>query len=187
MIIERLSALDPRQRKLAAIGLVFIVSAVLSIYLVLPQVKSYLAKSASRQALLGIATSGAALPQEIAARTEAITRLSQRLHGDSANLPLRQMESFLIGRLQKISWDHDIELLSVRPGSGENVDDFQEILFSVELEGGYSSLYRWLWAVRQELGFVVIKDYSLDRVGEETRDPALRAKLTIASYRMNQG
>ena len=186
MNLQNLTALDERQRKLITLGVVGIVAAALCVYVIVPQVKSYRSKSASRAALVGIAASGSELPQQIEARMDAIADLSRLLHGDSANLPQRQMESFVIGRLQKISWNHDVELISVRPGEGQQVEDFREILFRVELEGGYMHLHRWLQEIRRELGFVVIKEFSLDRVDQSSVDPRLRAILTIASYRMTK-
>lgn len=184
MSLQQLAYLDARQRRLVTLGVVGIVLAALCVYVILPQVKSFRTKSASRSALIGIANGGSELAQEIEQRMNTIAELSKLLHGDSANLPLRQMESFVIGRLQKISWDHNIELLSVRPGEGQQVEEFREINFRVELEGGYENLYGWLRAIQQELGFVVIKEFGLGRIDQASRNPPLRATLTIASYRM---
>lgn len=185
MNLEKLAHLDARQRRLISLGVIGIVIAAICVYIVLPQAKTFRSKSASREALISLATGGSELAHEIELRMNTIAELSKLLHGDSANLPLRQMESFVIGRLQKISWDHNIELLSVRPGEGQQVAEFREINFRVELEGGYANLHRWLRAIQQELGFVVIKEFALRRVNQESIDPPLRATLTIASYRMS--
>ncbi len=184
MNLQKLMQMDSRQRNMIAIGLIGIVVAAMSVYVVVPEIKDFRSKSASRTALMVATANGRGLPQQIDARLQAIEQLSQKLHGDSVNLPPRQMEAFVIGRLQKISWDYDIELISVKPGEGEQVAEFREILFEIQLEGGYAPVHRWLWAVRQELGFVVIKEFSLVRTDQSALDPQLRAILTIASYRM---
>ncbi|MDH3589673.1 MAG: hypothetical protein OEQ74_09735 [Gammaproteobacteria bacterium] len=184
MSLQTLTQMDARRRNLIALGLIGILVTGMLVYVVLPEIKEFHNKSTSRSALIGIATDGNDLLQQIDSRMQAIDELTQRLHGDSANLPPRQMESFVIGRLQKISWDNNIELISVRPGEGERVAEFREMLFKVELEGGYIPVHRWLWAVRKELGFVVIKEFSLVRADQSPVDPRLQATLTLASYRM---
>lgn len=184
MSLEGLTRLTPEQRRLASLGVIAIVAAVMLVYYVVPQVKSYRGKAASRAALVALGSEDTDLLQQIESRLDEIDRLSRRLHGDSAHLPLQQMESFVIGRLQKISWKHGIELISVRPGEGAEVEQFREILFTVELEGGYLPVHRWLSSVREELGFVVIKEFTLVRSDDSPVDPRLRATLTMASYRM---
>jgi len=179
-----LSQLPARQRRLLSLGVIVLVTVAMLVYFVLPQIKNYRSKAISRASLADISSEDAVLLQQIESRMEDIERLSRLLHGDSAHLPLQQMESFVIGRLQKISWDHGIELISVRPGEGAQIDRFREILFTVELEGSYAPLHRWLSAVRQELGFVVIKEFALVRRDQSPVDPRLRATLTMASYRM---
>jgi hypothetical protein len=57
------------------------------------------------------------------------------------------------------------------------------MLFNVELLGEYDDLYRWLWDVRNELGYVVIKEYSLTRRDNDDAEPMLLANLSLASYR----
>lgn len=184
MSLRALSKIESRQRNLLALGLFGVLLAAMLVYVVVPEAKRYKASTASRTAMIGAATTGSDLVQQIDARMQSIAELSRRLHGDSANLPLREMESFVIGRLQKISWHHDIELIGVQPGAGEQVQQFREILFRVELEGKYDAVHKWLWEVRNQLGFVVIKEFSLARGDANPTDPRLRATLTMASYRM---
>ena len=103
-----------------------------------------------------------------------------------ANLPVRQVEAYIIGRLQEVSWDSGVELVSVEPAMGQQVQVFQELLFNVELVGEYHDLYAWLWDVRNELGYVVVKEYSVSRQDNEDEEPALSARLSLASYRTIQ-
>ena len=112
-----------------------------------------------------------------------IQDLRFRLHGDMANLPVRQVEAYIIGRLQRVSWNNNVELVSVEPATGERVQIFQEILFNVELVGEYDDLYHWLWEARNDLGYVVVKQYGLKRQNDDDEEPLLVAELSLASYR----
>ena len=100
-----------------------------------------------------------------------------------ANLPVKQVEAYIIGRLQRISWNNDVELVSVEPSTGDRVQIFQEILFNVQLVGEYEDLYAWLWEARSDLGYVVVKEYGLTRHNSDDREPLLAADLSLASYR----
>ena len=107
-----------------------------------------------------------------------VAKLSRELHGDMASLPERQMESFVIGRLQKVSWTTDVELISVEPGRGSQVQNFRESLFEVKLNAHYHDFFAWLQIVNDELGYVVVKKFDIR--------PNERNSLTLVSYRMEQ-
>ncbi len=100
-----------------------------------------------------------------------------------ANLPLKQVESYVIGKLQKISWRNDVDLVSVRPATGERVQIFDEVLFNIELIGEYDDIYRWLWDAKNELGFVVVKEYAMRRRDNIDDNPRLLTTVSLASYR----
>jgi hypothetical protein len=103
-----------------------------------------------------------------------------------ANLPLKQVESYVIGRLQKISWRNDVDLVSVEPALGQQVQIFSEMLFNIELIGEYDDIYRWLWDAKNELGFVVVKEYAMSRRDNVDDNPKLLAEVSLASYRAKQ-
>ena len=63
------------------------------------------------------------------------------------------------------------------------IEGFTEMLFEVELAGHYGEIFSWLRDVRGDLGFVVIKQFSLERRDQALRDPLLTARLELASYR----
>ncbi len=123
------------------------------------------------------------LDQQLIARQATIDELKFRLHGDMANLPLKQVESYVIGKLQKISWRNDVDLVSVRPATGERVQIFDEVLFNIELIGEYDDIYRWLWDAKNELGFVVVKEYAMRRRDNVDDNPRLLTTVSLASYR----
>ena len=182
-MLDLLQQIDMRQFRLALGGIAVVLIAIVSVYAVVPQVRDFRAASASVAVLEEVAEDGSELEAKLQERGATIGELKQRLHGDMANLPANEMEAYIIGRLQRISWNNDVDLVGVQPMQGEMVQIFREILFNVQLVGEYADLYQWLWEARSELGFVVIKEYELSRQDNEDEAPRLLAKLSMASYR----
>lgn len=180
---DYLEKISLRELRLLLLGLAVIVLAAVVVGLVVPRAKAL--QSATREVSLleDAASDGAELERHLEEQHARIEDLKYRLHGDMANLPARQVEAFVIGRLQRVSWDNDVELVSVEPALGERVQIFQEMLFNVELAGQYADLYRWMLDARRELGYVVVKEYSLARRDNNDEEPQLLAQLSLASYR----
>lgn len=156
-------------------------------YLLMPQVKQYRKLNDSYQILQRAAGSSTGLQQQLDKTREAVDKLSYKLHGDMAGLPENQMESYIIGRLQKISWAADVELASVTPGKGRKVQMFQETLFDVNINASYFSFFKWLQTINHELGYVVVKKFEINpQVNQGEIDPKLSISLTLVSYRMEQ-
>ena len=179
-----LNNLDARQLRLIAFGGWVLLAAALFAYLLLPQIKTYRTAADNRQVLRKAAQAGEAVSAQLASLNLEIEALQRRLHGDTANLPEKQLESFVIGRLQNISWTNRVELVAVEPRMGEAVQMFRENLFEIELMGSYRGLFKWLADVSDELGFVVIKEYEMRPAEEAAADPRLHVELTLASYRV---
>ncbi len=180
---DLLAKISLRELLLLMIGVGSIVTSVLFLSLVLPQLKALLAVNETISILAEATVDGDVLGNRLNKRRATIDDMRYRLHGDMADLPAKQVEAFIIGRLQKLSWSNQVELVSVEPTVGERVDVFQETLFNVRLVGRYLDLYRWLWEARTELGFVVVKQFDLSRANNEDNDPLLVANLSLASYR----
>ncbi len=180
---ELLQKFSLRELRLVLLGLGAVVTAAAVMSLVVPKAKTLAAAKNEVAVLEGAAVDGAELDQHLTNQYARLDELKYQLHGDMADLPARQVESYIIGRLQRISWSNDIELVSVEPAIGERVQIFQEMLFNVQLSGQYSDLYRWVWDARNELGFVVVKEYRLTRQDNEDDSPSLMAELSLASYR----
>lgn len=164
---------------------VFLVSTVMMMYLLWPQFKEFRKLNDSYQILEGAAGSSSGLEQQLQTTGKEVKDLSYQLHGDMAELPDNQMESYIIGRLQKISWQSDVELASVIPGKGERVQMFQETLFDVNINAQYFNFFDWLQAINDELGYVVVKKFEI--VPQQNRgneNPQLSIRLTLVSYRM---
>ena len=186
MFQQFVDRLDARQLRLLIGGGLLLLIALLFSYILLPQMKAYQKALTSKTMLLNIASQGQAVSlqlQDMAAEVEA---LKKELHGDMANLPEKQLEAFVIGRLQTISWRNNVELLSIEPQAGETVQVFSESLFKVELAGNYFELFDWLGEINEQLGFVVIKEYQMQPIENVAENPRLTVNLTIASYRVTQ-
>ena len=180
---ELLKKISVRELRLLMLGVGATIMALLVTALVVPNMKSMQSVRKEIELLEATARDGRELEQQLEQQHESIAELRYQLDGDMANLPVRQVEAYIIGRLQRVSWDNDVELLSVEPATGERIKIFQELVFNVQLAGHYEDLYRWLLEMREDLGYVVVKEYRLARAGTEDDDPRLLASLSLASYR----
>jgi hypothetical protein len=177
--------LDARQQKLAVAGALALLAATLFTYALLPQIKLYRAAHESIAVLEAALEQGQDVGSQLRLLTAEVEGLERQLHGDMANLPEQQLEAFVIGRLQSVSWRNNVELVSIEPRAGEHVHMFSESLFRVALTGRYTDLYAWLVDTNAELGFIVIKEYEMRPLEDVAGDPLLTVGLTIASYRLN--
>ena len=180
---DYLQKISLRELRLLLLGLAAILLAAAVVGLVAPSAKALQSATREVTVLEEAAQDGAELDRHLQEQHARIEDLKYRLHGDMANLPARQVEAYVIGRLQRVSWNNEVELVSVQPALGERVQIFQEMLFNVELAGHYGDLYSWMLDARKELGYVVVKEYSLARRDNNDEEPQLLAQLSLASYR----
>ena len=178
-----LKQLEPRTAIMLMIAAVLLVATALGTYVIWPEVKEYRASLVTHNVLDQIARNGSTLEAQIAVLDKEVETLGHELHGDLARMPDNQMEAFIIGRLQGISWRNNIELQSVKPGKGNIVKVFEEVVFSVEITGDYFDIHAWLQDLGEELGFIVVQRFSIRPVGTDKAEPQLKADLTIVSYR----
>lgn len=176
---------EPRTFAMMLIAVVLLVGAVEGTYLLWPQLKNYRALNSEYQLLDSAMISGESLAVQLTRVDEEVKKLSRQLHGDMAQLPVKQMESFVIGRLQKVSWATKIELVSVQPGEGKQVQNFRETLFEVKLLAGFHNFFEWLQIVNEELGYIVVNKFEISpKDSGMVKDPKLDISLTLVSYRM---
>ena len=179
-----LAKFEDRQLKLLAVcGVILLLGAAFA-YGFLPKVNELRGLLESREVLAQVSATDTGAEGEITRLNDAIESLRTRLQGDMANLPLREMESFILGRLQTISWRNNMTLVGVEPTMGETVEMYREVLFRVELTGDYFSLLEWLGDVSSELGFVVIKEFQLGVAQADPQAPVLTTRLLLAAYRV---
>ncbi len=113
-----------------------------------------------------------------------VAQLESSLLGDLQMIPTRELESHIIEALQNSAWRSNVELVSVEPLEKPDGLPYEEIAFRLEVQGHYFELDRWLEEVREQLGYVVFKEYAvkLQQVGGD--DPLLHARLLLSAYRM---
>lgn len=183
MMREQLAEVD-RNSFLLIVGLVAVLLVAVSVtYFLLPAYKDY-REMASSYAMLDSAMSGGEkLEDRLSAMTSDIERNEKALNGDVSNLPFKQFESHVIGQLQSLAWQNHLVLAGVRPGKGENIDQFQEVIFDVTLLGEYFDIYRMLDSFDKKLGFVVIKKLKVNSAGLRDKKNFLSVEMTVASYR----
>jgi hypothetical protein len=183
MMQALLQKISLRELRLLIAGLGAVVTAAICVSLVVPATKELRSANAEVDLLEDAARDGPELERLIGDKLTRIDVMRKELYGDMADLPMREVEAYVIGRLQRVSWNNNIELVSVEPATGDRIQVFQELLFNVELAGQYEDLYRWLLEARRELGYLVVKEYELRRNDIADESPMLLAALSLASYR----
>ena len=181
-----MAQIESRNLKIILGLLVFVIVAALHSFLIWPNFKEYRQLKQSHHLLQSAVSNDSNLQQDLDKITAQVQALKKRLHGDMANLPQKQFESYIIGQLQSIAWNNGVELIGVKPKKGERVDQFREILFDIDIRGDYFHIFDLLSEVGDTLGFVVIKRCSMkpDNATKGSGSPSLQVKVTIASYRI---
>ena len=165
---------------------VLAVTTLMFTFLVLPPLKTYLQVSKSEASLNNVVIGGENLNNQLNQFRSDIDVLERRLHGDMASLPEKEIEAHIVGKLQQISWQNNVQLVGVEPSAGDTVESFHEILFRVTLAGDYQDLYQWLREVSDELGFVLIKQYEMRTLDNAAKNPLLSVNLTMSTYRASR-
>jgi Tfp pilus assembly protein PilO len=114
---------------------------------------------------------------------KTISELQLQLHGEAGNMPVNEMESYLVGRLQRLAWDAGIELVGVRPGTAKRIMEFEEISFEVDVTGEYKNLYQWLDNMGNALGFMLVTNYEISLSSRQRSETELNMHVTIVFYR----
>ena len=118
-----------REFRMLLLGAGLVITSVAVTAALLPGAKAYRA-AGNAVAVLEVANENQAdLEQQLQERRTKIDELKFRLHGDMANLPPKEIESYVIGRLQKISWSNNVDLISIQPAAGTTGTDIQRDAF----------------------------------------------------------
>lgn len=179
---------EPRSLKFILLATGLLVAVAISLYMVKPKYLSYQDKSMSFNMLQSQIDDQAQLQDFIEAERQKIKTLQLQLHGEAGDLPVNEIEAYLVGRLQGLAWDAGIELSGVRPGEAKRIMEFEEISFNVDVSGEYRNLYEWLSKIGDSLGFMLVSNYEIRlagrqaaRAGEQTN---LMMQVTIVFYRV---
>lgn len=179
-----LAQIERKNLKIILALLFFLVAAALHSYLFWPHFKEYRQLKQSHNLLQSAVSNNSNLQQDLDNIGVQIQDLKKRLHGDMANLPQKQFESYIIGQLQHIAWKNSVELAGVKPKKGKRVDQFREILFDIDIRGDYFHIFDLLSDIGDALGFVVIKRCSMKPDHSIKDKQTLLVEVSIASYRI---
>ena len=119
----------------------------------------------------------------LAGLRQEVEELQQRLYGGPSSVPLREMESYVIQTLDRISVRHGVELVGVRPLAIGEVLMFDELPYDVEVTGSYMRLWDWLQDMEAELRPMVVNSYELERRSDAT---PVGMKLRLVAYRARE-
>jgi len=153
------------------------------LYVIKPGLGNYRQTQQTLSLLQDELSFGVTVPEQLTATQNTVQQLEQQLMGSAPNMPINQKTAFVIGRLDAISSQHQVHLHSVKPGEVASIAMFQELPFNIELGGSYFKLVDWLQQVEQDLGPIVVKEFTLrpNPVGND-----LIMKLTLVAYLFNQ-
>lgn len=183
MIKELLKDFDPRLLSITLAAIIVLLSFAMIVYGIKPQYDTLVDNKQSLELLQTRMDDQRQLQQMIAQQQRDIETLQHELNGESGNLPINEMESYLIGRLQNLCWEADIQLISVRPGNNKRVIDFDEISFEVSVLGEYKKLYQWLNKLSENLGFVMVSQHKISTARQRDNNN-LNMDMTIVFYRV---
>ena len=152
------------------------------LYLLKPSLAQYreLADGSSPSAIADAEKRAAENESAIAAIGREVEALREQLYGSSSALPLEQIESFVIDRLDRLSVPRGVQLVSVTPGQPGEVLMFDELPYDVDVRGDYFALHEWLRAAEDDLRPMVVKRFEMST---DPRDEAVAMKLRLVSYR----
>ncbi len=183
MIREQLTAIEPSSLRMILAMTAVVVLTGIALYLIKPQYLDFRDRRVTYQMLHSQIDDQAQLQRAIDLERERIRDLQLQLHGEAGSLPVNEMESYLVGRLQGLAWDAGIELVGVRPGTAKRIMEFEEISFEVEVKGEYKNLYRWLDSIGDALGFMLVTNYEIRLSNRKATSPELNMHVTIVFYR----
>lgn len=163
--------------------LVLLITAI-GLYGIKPAYKNWSDTSNSYEVLSGALTVDVDLTADIDSMENNRDRIAKLLESDSASLQYKQVESHVIGKLQKLAWDNNLRLAGVKPDMGRKIGEFRELLFSVGLSGDYFDIYNMLHELKENLAFVVVQEMRMKPESRNSEDQLLDIEMTIASYRV---
>ncbi|WP_372779966.1 type 4a pilus biogenesis protein PilO [Litorivivens sp.] len=178
--------LNPDTLRWLLMGLLLLLVAASGVYLVKPKVVDLRSLLQQNAGLSQAIAYGPELQAQIEQRYQTMAELETKLFGSAGAVAANQIERHVVGELQKISWQQGVTLKGVKPLASKPIHIFNEIPFEVELRGDYFSLFAWLQAVNQQLGFVVVDQLEITAGNRSASDPNLDMTLRMANYRVAQ-
>ena len=183
MIQHSLADVEPGSLRLIVSVISVLVATFMALYVIKPQYISFNDKSVSFEMLQSQIDDQAQLQQVIDQERRKIKDLQVQLHGEAGDMPVNEMEAYLVGRLQGLAWDAGIELAGVRPGQAKRIMGFEEISFKVDVNGEYKNLHEWLNRIGEKLGFMLVSNYEISLAGRQSEQTKLIMHVTMVFYR----
>ena len=171
--------INPRSLILLLVSIILLTLTAAYFYLFKSQLVTYQQKQCTLQLLQEESSRGTPIDTEIVKIKSDIESLNQRLRGSGPRLPVNQMIPYVIGRLDLIADNHDVKLISVKPGDSMEILMFKEIPFHIEINGSYFDLFSWLHETETELGPMIVKQFTI-----KLRPPSneLTMNLVMVAY-----
>ncbi len=183
MIRESLAEVDPNTLLFILILTGILITTFMGLYVIKPSYLNFNDRSIDFEMLQSQVDDQEQLQQVIDEKRKKVRDVQLQLHGEAGDIPVNEMEAYLLGRLQGLAWDAGIELVGVRPGPAKRIMAFEEISFKVEVKGEYRNLYVWLNKIGDTLGFMLVSNYDISLAGGKTNRPSLKMHVTIVFYR----
>ena len=109
-----------------------------------------------------------------------IEAMHGKIFGSNQTMPAEEMVAEALTKLDLISANQGVTLVSVKPEPAIPLQLFVETPFSVEARGPYLSLYQWLFQVERQLAPTIVQQFTL------FKNPGINAGVTmslkLASY-----
>lgn len=184
-VIAAIQEVPVRTRKLAVAALSVIALLAALLYGIKP---AYLEYQRTEEKALRAASS--AVNRDLGAEAglnrlrAEVEALREELVGDAGQVPREQIESFVVGTLDRISQRHGVQLVSIQPSETASVWMFEELPYSVSVTGSYFSLHQWLYEVEEDLRPMVVKSFEMRPSRPEGR---VQLDLRVVAYRATPG
>lgn len=177
-----LKKFDVRQINLIMGGLLTLAIIATMTYLINPQFKEYQNANKIHTQLKHTILKDRQIIDNLRNEKNTATPLAKKLYRDLESLPLNQIEAYIIGKLQQISWQHNIELAGIKPSFSQRPDSFQEIEFKINVSGDYFDIYAWVTSLNKEFYFTVFKQFEMRPLEQSKMVPRLQANLIMVAY-----
>lgn len=178
--------LNQDQRKLVILlwGLLLIFSAGSVSYISMPQYRGYAETNNELIKTRYLVDSEVDIDSLMKQVQSDIEKLEYQLNGDVTSLPVKQLESYIIGKLHETSLKKGLTLQAIQPTLGSLVGDFQEYQFQLKLTGQYLDLYLWIAQLSEEMGFLVIQSITLSPEKILNGKAELFVTMDITAYKV---
>jgi len=179
--MDRLARVEPRVLLLLMFGILALLLLQGWLSLLRAPLSDLRRLHGERAALVRPPAEPAHLQTEIRRIEHELALLTHQLQGQRTQVPVDQMVVSIIDRLDRIAARRGVRLDSVRPGATRRVLMFDEVSSDIKVTGKYQALFEWLRDTEDELGPLVVTQFSMKLTDAPSGTLAMNLKL--AAYR----